>query len=214
MREEFLSLGAGSFSEVRALELLLFYAIPRVDVNPIAHVLLNRFGSLHAVFSASVAELCGVEGVGESTAVLIRLVPELYRRSEVEAKMKEFEAIDTSEKAGELAMSFFKGEGSEKFLLFCLNAKNEFRKCEEIGRGVVNSVPVDVRLVAELALADRAAACFVAHNHPSGDLQPSEEDMLVTRQIKEALDTLRIPLHDHIIVGMEGYYSFADAGLL
>ena len=214
LRQEFIRLGADSFSEVRALELLLFYALPRVDTNPLAHALLDRFGSLHAVLSASVAELCTVDGVGESTAVLIRLVPELYRRGETELKRKKITSVRNSAAAGELAMSFFKGENSEKFLLFCLDAKNNLTKWEEISRGVVNSVNVDIRRVAELALLNKAVSCVVAHNHPSGDVSPSREDRAVTEQIASALSALHISLLDHIIVGRDEYFSFADASLL
>ena len=214
LRKEFISLGAESFSEVRALELLLFYAVSRRDTNPLAHALLDRFGSLDGVFAASVEDLCQVDGIGESTAVLIRLLPELYRKSESGRISRERKIIDSTAAAGQLAKSCFAGESCERFLLFCLDAKKCLKKREEISRGVVNSVNVDVRRTAEIALKNGSSACIVAHNHPDGDVLPSQEDREVTKRLSEALGVLGIPLLDHIIVSGEETFSFLDAGMM
>lgn len=214
LKKEFLEHGADGFSEVRALELLLFYALARQDTNPLAHNLLDRFGSLHGVLSASIAELCTVDGIAENTAILIRLIPELSRLSEYGRSQKKKEKIDSSFAAGSFIRACFTGESNEKFILFCLDSQKRIKRQEEISRGVVNSVGVDIRRVAEIALSYKAAACIAAHNHPDGDAYPSQEDREMTVKLQEALSLLGIPLLDHIIVGTDGYFSFADAGLL
>ena len=122
--------------------------------------------------------------------------------------------IDSTAAAAQLARSCFAGEGSERFLLFCLDAGKALKKQVEVSRGVVNSVNVDVRRTAELALKNNASACIIAHNHPDGDVSPSEEDRLVTRRLSEALGVLGIPLLDHIIVSGEDTFSFLDAGIM
>ena len=122
LKKEFLEHGTDGFSEVRALELLLFYALARQDTNPLAHRLLDRFGSLHGVLSASVVELCTVDGIAENTAILIRLIPEMFRLSEYGRRQIKNDRIDSSFTAGNIASSCFAGESNEKFMLFCLDS--------------------------------------------------------------------------------------------
>ena len=213
VREEYLSSGPDAFNDIRALELLLFYAIPRRDTNELAHALLEEFGSLYGVFSASVDDLCRVEGIGPSAAILINLIPSIMSKAETGGKQKGVQ-LNSSSAAEEYIASCLKAGQNEKFMLFCLDAKKRVKKTYTPAEGVVNSVQVDVRRVAELALACHASSCIIAHNHPEGDPLPSEEDRELTGMISSALGTLGIPLVDHIIVSSKGCFSFASAGLL
>ena len=155
-----------------------------------------------------------MDGIGENTAILIRLVPSLLRKAETEKIRRTVKVVDSTASAGALLKSQFAGETSEKFLLLSLDASKKLKKCEVVSRGVVNGVNVDIRLVAELALKNNASACIVAHNHPDGDVLPSDEDRIVTQRLSEALSVLGIPLLDHIIVSGEDYFSFLDAGIM
>ncbi len=213
MRGRFLEGGLDNFNELNALELLLFYCIPRRDTNVIAHALIDRFGSLSAVFEASEHELCEVPGIGENAAVLIRLVPQLMRKSAV-SKTKAICAILSSEDAGNYLIPRFMYEQDEVVLLLCLDSQKRVICCSEMGRGVVNSVETSVRRMVETALKSRAASVILAHNHPDGLALPSVEDDAVTKRIYRALAMVGIPLVDHIIVAGEDYVSYSDSGLI
>lgn len=213
LRERFLEHGLDNFNELNALELLLFYAIPRRDTNPIAHALLDRFGSLHAVFDASVRELCEVEGVGESAAVLIRLIPQIMRKSLISAGSSN-PVITNSREAAAYLIPRFMYEKEEVLLLLCLDSKRQLISCTELSRGVVNAVEVNVRRMAEIALKNRACYAIISHNHPDSIALPSKEDDHVTKLAFAALDALGIPLVDHLIVAKEDYVSYSDSGVI
>lgn len=214
LRQNFIENGGISgFSDLNALELLLFYAIPRRDTNPVAHSLLNRFGSLHGVLTATEQELLEVEGIGENAVVLLRLVPQIVKKSEV-SKTREIKIIASSSDAGRYCVPRFMFEEDEVVLMLCLDGQHRLRKCVEVGRGAANAVEANLRLITETAL--RCKACFVviAHNHPDGIALPSPEDNAATKQIITALEPLGIEVFDHIIVSGEDFVSYADSGML
>ncbi len=213
LRDNFLENGLGGFHSITALELLLSYSIPRKDTNPIAHALLDRFGSLRDVFDASEQELCEVEGVGQGTAALIRLVPQIMRKSAVE-KAAEMNCILSTQIARDYLMPFFLFERDELFIMLCLDSQKRVIKCQELSRGVVNSVNVDVRRVLETALKNRAVSVILAHNHPDGLARNSHEDDMTTRQIYISLRTVGINLADHLIFAGDEVFSYLDSGAL
>lgn len=213
LRGRFLEHGLDSFNELNALELLLFYAIPRKDTNPIAHALLDRFGSLHGVFDAGVRELTEVEGVGESAAALIKLIPQIMRKSLISC-CDSNPVITNSREAAEYLVPRFLFEKEEFILLLCLDSRKKLISCTEIGRGVVNSVDINVRRIAEIALKNRASYVMISHNHPDSTILPSREDDYVTQQVYSTMRSIGIPLLDHLIVSGEDYSSYSDSGLL
>lgn len=213
LKAQFSEHGLESFNEINALELLLFYAIPRSDTNPLAHKLLNRFGSLAAVFEASEQELRELEGIGESTALLLKLVPQLYKKSQI-AKTAEIKQICTSADAGRFLMPRFMNESDEVVLVVFMDAKKSVIKCMEMGRGVVNGVDTSVRRIVEAALKCKSSSAILAHNHPDGIALPSREDDYFTKQLLSALKIVGIKLEDHIIVAGGEYVSLADSGLM
>ena len=213
MKSSFKKNGLDSMNDVNALELLLFYSIPRRDTNVIAHALLDHFGSLSRVFSASIQELCAVEGVGENTAVLISMIPQLVRKSMV-SDAEKITVIKNSKDAGKYLAPRFAFEQDEVALLVCLDSQKRVIGCFELGRGVVNKVSVDVRKVVELALRYKASSVILSHNHPDSFALPSLADTAMTEQIYRSLRLVGITLADHIIVSGEDYVSYLDSGML
>ena len=213
LRQSYLEHGLMSMNDINALELLLFYAIPRRDTNEIAHRLLDRFGSLDDVFSAPAEELQEVEGIGENAAALLTLIPEIMKKSRV-SKAREIRQIRSSDDAGAYLLPYFLNERDEVVYLLCLDTKRCVICCAEMGRGVVNSVDTGIRRIVEKALKVRASSVILAHNHPDGIALPSREDEVFTRALYNALETVGIRLEDHIIVAEDDYTSMADTGLL
>lgn len=213
LRQSFLEHGLKSMNDINALELLLFYAVPRRDTNELAHLLLRRFGSLDGVFSASVEELSEVEGIGTYAASLITLVPEMMKKSRL-SKSREIRQIRSSDDAGEYLLPYFMNERDEVVYLLCLDSKRAVICCAEMGRGVVNTVDTSVRRIVEKAIKVKACSVIVAHNHPDGLALPSREDDLFTKCLYNALETVGIRLEDHIIVADEDYISIADTGMM
>lgn len=213
MREEFISGGLDAFSDHRVLELLLFYAIPQMDVNPIAHRLLTEFGSPSGVFDADMDELMRVQGIGQNAAVLIKLIPQLCRRYLI-SKTGFINIIDSTETAGRYLMPRFFGVKEEMLYLLCMDSKQRLLNCVLIGRGSVSTAAVSVRKVAEVALVQGASSVILAHNHVSGIALASGEDRETTLVLRDVLASLDIILLDHIVMGGTDFTSMRDDGLL
>jgi len=213
LRDGFREHGLDGFNDLNALELLLFYAIPRRDTNEIAHALLDQFGSLQDVFGASEQELCAVPGVGVQTASLLRLVPQMMRKSAV-SKTGELRSIRSPDDAGRYLLPRFLYEQNELVLLLCLDSRKRVIACVEVGRGVVNATETSLRLIVETALKHKAVSVILAHNHPDGIARPSVEDDAVTAQVMKSLALVGISLNDHIIVANEEFVSYKQMGIL
>ena len=208
LRKRFMDEGLDHFTEIQALELLLYYAIPRVDTNPIAHALLEHFGSLSQVLDASVEELCKVKGIGENTAVYLHLITEMGRFYQVN-RSSQVKILSTLESCAEYLVPFFFGRKVESVFLICLDAKCKVLACKEVGEGSVNSAGISIRKIVETAIGVNATTVVLAHNHPSGLAIPSAEDVQTTRRIANALQAVEITLADHIIVADDDYVSMA-----
>ena len=213
MRSRFLAAGLEPFADHEALELLLYYAIPRRDTNPIAHALIERYGSLSGVLSAPVEDLKKVEGIGESAAVLLRLVPQLYRKARLLDAEKET-VLTSVERVGAYLLERFAGESHEVVYQLCLDRKGKLLACKRIGEGGVASAEVNIRRLVENAILTEASVVILAHNHPSGVALPSKEDFAATDRAREALALVGVMLADHIIVADGDFVSMADSGFL
>lgn len=207
LRKRFDQSGLKGFSDHEVLELLLTYAIPRVDVNPLAHRLIERFGSFSAVMEASAGEMKQVEGMGERSAALLSMMLPLLKRYEQD-KLLGKRKLNTFSELAEYCSTLFIGNHEEAFYLLCFDAKLQLIREILLGSGTIQEVHVLPRLVAREAMRCNAVSVVVAHNHPSGDPQPSQADMDLTRGIRDALLTVEIKLMDHVVVGRQEAYSF------
>ena len=210
LKQRFLEDGLDHFTDVQVLELLLFYAIPQRDTNPIAHALLNRFGSLSQVLDAPVEELRKVDGIKGNAATLLALVTQLCRYYQVDSAQR-VEILNSLEACGNYLVPRFFGRTRETVFLLCLDAKCKVICCKEMGEGSVNSASISIRKVVETALNANATSVILAHNHPSGLALPSEQDVLTTKRLYMALQAVDIVLADHMVVADGDYVSMAQS---
>ena len=205
--------GLTAFSDVEALELLLGYAISRRDVNPIAHALLKEFGDLSRVLDAPIAQLVRVHGVGERSAVLIRLVGELWRKSE-NSRFENKVVLRSTQELGEYLASRSAGLREERGWLLSLDAKCKVIECRELCRGAVNAVNLPFRKLAEAALMANASTVVLAHNHTTGTMIPSLDDLEYTRDAVRALRLVDVILTDHMILCDGNYLSMRASHMM
>lgn len=212
MRERFLQTGLDGFQEHEILELLLFYAIPRVDVNPLAHRLLQRFGSLHDVLAAPVRTLTEVEGMTQNAAVYLHLLASVYAA----APERTYHQLPLDSPSALCAyfQQLYAYENREILRLACLDERYYLRNCHVLAEGSLTHVSSSIRTVVEHAVLDHCGIVVLAHNHPNARAQVSRDDPISTRQLSEYLKTLSITLHDHIIVGENNVISMRDSGCM
>lgn len=210
LKNRYLKEGLDNFEELQVLELLLFYCIPRQDTNPLAHDLLNHFGSLAQVLEATPGELKKVPGVGDSVATFLSLVTSVGRYYHVNRASK-ITILDTIEKCGAYMVPYFYGRRNETVFLLCLDAKCKLLCCKEVGEGSVNSAAVPIRRIVEMALGANATSVVLAHNHPSGIAIPSGDDVQTTRRLMAALNAVEIQLVDHLVVADDDYVSMVQS---
>ena len=191
-KEQFRAHGLDAFADHEVLELLLYYAVPRQDTNPIAHRLMEKFGSLDAVFDADRAALEEVEGIGENASTLISLMFPLMRRIRASSGAHETILSDT-EQAGAYFLDL---------------------ACHLVAEGETESVQLNMRKIVENALKCGASSVLLAHNHPSGVALPSPADNATTLSVFDALRTVGVELADHIIVADDDFVSLRHNGLL
>lgn len=203
-----------SMSEIQMLEYILTLSIPRKDTNPLAHKLLDEFGSLYNVLDANYSSLIKVKGIGTKTAMMLNSLIKIiyyYRESKREDKKN---TLDTPTKIMDFFRDFLESKPSEELYIVCLNGKNELIKAEKLVSGDTNSLSISTRKITEIVLKYNANMVIIGHNHPQGEPYPSYEDFNTTSKIVEALSILNVPLVDHIIVGKNECYSFSASGTL
>lgn len=210
LKTEFLA-RPDSFPDHKVLELLLFYANPRSDTNPLAHALMDRFGSLTGVLDASPAELQKVSGVGGHAAVLLKCVKELSGRY-LAGRTGMDNIVDGSRAAFSVLRPYFFGARNERVCVLCMDGKRKLLGVRQVAEGNVNAVEVTTRLIVEAALSLNATGLILAHNHVSGLAFPSSEDRATTLHLRDVLSRVGVELADHIIFTDDDAVSLRDSG--
>lgn len=210
VRETFKRAGSDGMPDHNLLELLLFYSIPRKDTNEIAHRLIAAFGSLSRVFDASYEELMEIDGIGESSALLISMIPSICRRYIESSNSPKVNLSEPEEAMNYIIRKYYGSNKVESFYMLCLDAVGNLINCCKLGEGTPGSVIVDKRKVLETALRNKADKVIFAHNHPNGIAAPSKDDINMTSELSSVLFSVGIRLADHIIVAGNEAVSLAS----
>jgi DNA repair protein RadC len=211
VKNRYLAEGLDNFAHHNMLELLLFYAIPRRDVNELAHLLIDTFGSISSVFDAPYEELAKIPGIGDNAAILLKLIPDFSRQYNQDKSITG-DLLNTKEKAAEYLRARFIGRTNEIVVMTCLNNKCKALTTSIVFEGSVNAANVSIRKMVELALKVNATAVYIAHNHPQGFALPSQDDIATTRKLFNAFSLIGIELIDHFIFAQDNdYVSLSDS---
>ncbi len=213
LRNRFVRSGAGALEDYELLEMILFAAIPRRDVKPLAKSLLTRFGSIAGILGASLEELKTFKGLSENSAVVMKTVHALTQRmlfEEIEKKP----VLSSWQKLIDYCHVAMAHEKREHFRILFLNRKNQVIADEVQQIGTVDHAPVYPREIVKRALELGATALILVHNHPSGDPTPSDSDISMTEEIIRAAHALDVMVHDHIIISKNGHTSFKSMGIV
>lgn len=213
LRTRFLAGGADAVPDYELLELLLFDAMAKKDMKPLAHRLIEAFGDLNGVVTASEARLRQQDGVGDAVLVRIKLAEAIARRM-ARSRVINRPVLSSWDALLDYCHTAMSHRETEQFRILFLDRKNVLIADEEQARGTVDHVPVYPREVVKRALELNASALILVHNHPSGDPTPSEADISMTAQVQDAAAVLGIVLHDHLIVGRSREVSFRGQGYL
>lgn len=213
LRTRFMEGGAAAMPDYELLELVLFRAIPRQDVKPLARLLLDTFGDFNRVISASPARLQMVKGVGEAVVLELKIVEAASQRL-MRARVINRPVLSSWDALLDYCHTTMAHRETEQFRILFLDRKNVLIADEEQAKGTVDHVPVYPREVVKRALELNASALILVHNHPSGDPTPSDADITMTNTILDAAQVLGLTLHDHLIIGKSREISFRAKGYI
>jgi DNA repair protein RadC len=213
LRARFLSAGADALADYELLELVLYRAIPRRDVKPLAKALLQRFGSFAEVAAAPAMRLAEVEGLGDAAVAEIKIIQAAAQRF-ARGQIKARPALSSWSSVIEYCRTAQGFAEKEQFRILFLDKRNQLLADEVQQVGTVDHTPVYPREVVKRALELSATALILVHNHPSGDTTPSRADIQMTKEIQTIAQPMGIALHDHIIVGRDGHASFRGLKLI
>ncbi len=213
LRERFLNSGLQGFHDYEVIELLLTLGTPRSDCKQAAKDALKKFGSLNAVLEADPKELHEIDGIGPNNVFGLKLSQTVARRYLADRVIGQ-DIVTSSDEVLDYLKHNLRDKKQEIFSVIYLNGRNEIIGMEELFHGSLTTSAVYPREVVKKVLKQNAAALIFVHNHPSGNLNPSEEDIKITKKLKDAVATIDVKVHDHLIIAGNNYYSFADNNII
>ncbi len=213
LREKFLQSGLKGFHDYEVIELLLSLNTPRKDCKESAKLLLKQFKTLQGVFEAKSNDLCKIKGIGPANSFGIKLIKQVSDRY-LENKIISKDVVQNPQDLQQYLNQIIGHKTKEVFAGIFLDAKNRVLTSRILFTGTLTTSSVYPREVIKKALQHNAAAIIFAHNHPSGDIEPSKSDIQITKDLLFALKYVGIVVHEHMIIGNEGFYSFAAHGLI
>jgi DNA repair protein RadC len=211
LRQRFVKAGFDGLHDYEILELLLAYAIPRKDTKPAAKALIKEFKTIQKVLDAPVEKLKDVEGIGENAAVFLKVIRDTISEY-FESVAQDKKTFRTLDELVNYLRAVIGGNGNEIVRVLYLNSKNEMLHSENLGEGTVSEAVAFPRKIVESALKHNATSVILAHNHPGGLPEPSDNDNMLTDNVKKALMTVNIGLQEHVIISDDGFYSYRKNG--
>lgn len=212
LKNRFLESGFASFSEHEVLELIFFYALPRRDTKPLAKNLLEKFGSIQAVFEATPYELMKIGKLSENSAILFSIMLQSY---EVYISTKNVkQTLDNPSVVNRYLRQFYVNEKKECFYIICLDGRKRLINSHLISEGSISETHIYARNIVEEIIKSNAVNVILAHNHPIGTCEPSSQDIVATKSIITLLEAISVNVIDHIIISDDDYYSFAKNKLI
>jgi DNA repair protein RadC len=210
-REKMATKGRQNLSDAELLAILIGHGTRSHSALDLGKIILQRFhGNLHELARASIQDLCTIPGIGNAKAISIMAAMELAARKK--QSVAKFSRVTNSRDAYDQLRGQMEDLNHEVFWVIYLNQNNRIIGMERISEGGMTGTVIDVRILLRKALERLACGIVIAHNHPSGNLVPSEPDLKITRQIEHACKLIDVALMDHLIIGASGYYSFKDEG--
>ncbi len=214
LKKKFLDKGIDALNEYEVIELLLFFSIPVKDTKPIAKELLKKFKNIKGIFkNLESKKILEIKGFGKNSLILFKLIKELHSIIEKQ-EIFHGKVLDNLEKVIKYAKASIGNKLKEELKVLCLNSKNEIIDDVNVEKGTENEIYIYPRKIVKIALENSSTAIILIHNHPSGDIKPSQNDIGITRNLKILLENIGITLHDHIIITANNYYSFRKEGLI
>ena len=211
IRQRVISEGLDNFQDYQVLEYALSFVIPYKDTNPIAHNLINTFGSLRAVLEANEEDLANVKGMGEVSAHFLTSIIKIYNFYEKE-KINTMGKIVTPNEAYQYVRKYFAGKLREELYLVCLLPNNKIFKTEKVAEGTTGQAKVAIRQITDMISRNKVNNIVIAHNHPNGTAVPSIDDDTFTKALVTSLALNDCYMLDHIIIGDNDYYSYRESG--